>query len=64
MRKKVSCRVIESVPLNQSGDDLVYAYPAKSNNGGFNAHSHSDVPTAMRVYFDNDPTTGMLNILA
>ena len=64
MRKTISCRVIESVPLNQSEDDLFHARPNKSQKSGFNTRSHSDVPAIMRVYFDPNPSLGRLNILA
>ncbi len=64
MRKKISCRVIESVPLYRSEDNLFHARPNKSKNSGFNTRSHSDVPAMMRVYFDPNPSLGRLNILA
>ena len=64
MRKKVSCRVIESVPLNQSGGGLFHTHPSKSQSSGFNTRSYQDVPAIMRVYFDPNPSLGRLNILA
>lgn len=64
MRKKISCRMIESVPLNKSEDDLFHAHSSKPKNNGFNTRSSEDIPAIMRIYFNPDPTIGKLNILA
>jgi hypothetical protein len=67
MRKRVSCRVIESVPLNQSEDGLFQTHSPHTSHpktGGFNSPTYSDLPARMRIYMDSDPATGKLDILA
>ena len=67
MRKRVSCRVVTSVPLNQSEDGLINAYPSCTidpNISGFDGLTHPEHPATMRVYMDAGPATGMLDILA
>ena len=64
MRKQISCRVIETVPLNHSEHDLYnsnLSCTSISKTSGFKRPEH---PAMMRVYLDPGPATGSLNILA
>ena len=64
MRKRISCRVIETVPLNHSEDDLFHGNPSCTSISKTSGLKHSEYPAIFRVYTDTILATGTLNILA
>ena len=67
MRKKISCRVIESIPLIHSEDGLINAHQLCTTDlqiSGFAGLTHLEHSAMIRIFMDNDLTTGILDFYA
>ena len=67
MRKRISCRVIESIPLIHLDDGLRDAdepFAAEPTISHFGSLTHSEHLAVMRSYRGNSPSTQTLDLFA
>ena len=67
MRKRISCRVIQSIPLNYNDDGLRDAnesFAAEPMTRHLAGLTHSEHAAVMRTYTENGSFSQTLNLLA
>ena len=65
MRKRISCRVIESIPLGHRTDGVSDSSESSASDSHINdsgGPTHTIRPAVTRLYLNDPPTTGILDL--